>query len=157
MAVIRAYDEISTTINGIGRILMATNCHSVWMSLSWFRLGVFQSPFTIGNGKYIIEYDFFFLEFKQYWFLTRFYEFVVPTVDADAGTAPKDSTVDEDTTDDESLSEEDQQVKKKQKREKVGFRDRKVNHCCLCLHCQKHPTTIQISYRFVYDFLFFFS
>lgn len=79
----------------------------------------------------------------------------MPTVDADAGTAPKDSTVDEDTTDDESLSEEDQQVKKKQKREKVGFRDRKVNHCCLCLHCQKHPT-LQISYRFVYDFLFFF-
>lgn len=58
-------------------------------------------------------------------FLPRFYDFVTPVVNADAGTQPKDSTVDEDSSDDENLSE-DQQVKKKQKREKVGFRDRKV-------------------------------
>lgn len=55
----------------------------------------------------------------------------MPIVNADAGTQPKNSTVDEDTapssaSDDESLSDE-QQIKKKQKREKVGFRDRKVN------------------------------
>ncbi|XP_055295888.1 calcium uptake protein 1 homolog, mitochondrial-like isoform X2 [Sitodiplosis mosellana] len=56
----------------------------------------------------------------------RFYEYVTPVVNADAGTKPKDSTVnEEDSSDDESLSD-DQQVKKKQKREKVGFRDRKI-------------------------------
>lgn len=55
---------------------------------------------------------------------------MTPIVYADAGTQPNDSTVDGDTaassTDDESFSD-DQQVKKKPKREKVGFRDRKVN------------------------------
>lgn len=55
---------------------------------------------------------------------------MTPIVYADAGTQPKNATVDGDaasssTSDDESLAE-DQQVKKKSKREKVGFRDRKV-------------------------------
>lgn len=59
----------------------------------------------------------------------------MPIVNADAGSQPNDSTVDEETssesaTDDESLSD-DQRVKKKQKREKVGFRDRKVYFCYL--------------------------
>lgn len=63
-------------------------------------------------------------------FSIRLYEFVTPTVNADAGTQPNASTVDGDTmsssaSDDESSSD-DQQVKKKPKREKVGFRDRKV-------------------------------
>lgn len=55
---------------------------------------------------------------------------MTPIVYADAGTQPKNATVDGDTassstSDDESLAD-DQQVKKKPKREKVGFRDRKV-------------------------------
>ncbi|XP_031622899.1 calcium uptake protein 1 homolog, mitochondrial-like isoform X2 [Contarinia nasturtii] len=54
-----------------------------------------------------------------------FDEYIAPVVNADAGAEPKYSSVDEDTTDDEGLSD-DQQVRKKQKREKVGFRDRKI-------------------------------
>lgn len=55
---------------------------------------------------------------------------MTPIVYADAGTQPKNAEVDGDaasasTSDDESLAD-DQQVKKKPKREKVGFRDRKV-------------------------------
>lgn len=63
-----------------------------------------------------------------YWFLQNsIYEYLIPTVNADAGTEPKNtnSTVDEDTSDDEGMTD-DQQAKKKSKKEKIGFRDRKV-------------------------------
>lgn len=65
---------------------------------------------------------------------------MTPIVYADAGTQPKDSTVNGETTsastsDDESLAE-DQQVKKKPKREKVGFRDRKVEHFTILFDLQ---------------------
>lgn len=52
-------------------------------------------------------------------------EFLLPAVSADAGATP-DSSVDEDSSDDEA-NDEGQEVKKKSKKEKVGFRDRKVN------------------------------
>lgn len=60
-------------------------------------------------------------------FYHSFYDFMVPTVNADAGTEPKNasSTVDEDMSDDENIAD-DQQVKRKTKKEKIGFRDRKV-------------------------------
>lgn len=52
-------------------------------------------------------------------------EFLLPAVNADAGATP-DSSVDEDSSD-EDANDEGQEVKKKSKKEKVGFRDRKVN------------------------------
>lgn len=51
-------------------------------------------------------------------------EIFFPTVNADAGATP-DSSVDEDSSDDE-LNADGQQIRKKAKKEKVGFRDRKV-------------------------------
>lgn len=66
-----------------------------------------------------------------YWFLQNsIYEQLIPTVNADAGTEPKNtnSTVDGDTSDDEGVTD-DQQAKKKSKKEKIGFRDRKVRLC----------------------------
>lgn len=63
---------------------------------------------------------------------------------ADAGRKPNESTVNEDTSDEETLTE-DQQVKKKQKREKVGFRDRKVIACF-------RLTFVYKSFEFIYGF-----
>lgn len=93
-----------------------------------------------------------------YWFLTRFYELVTPVVNADAGTEPKDSTVDEDLSDDENLSD-DQQVKKKQKREKVGFRDRKVSFLSTLFpstHITLWLTQKRVQYT-IHSFWFFIS
>lgn len=74
-------------------------------------------------------------------FYTSFYEYLIPTVNTDAGAEPNatNSTVNEDMSDDESAAD-DQQVKKKSKKEKVGFRDRKVlpNY----LQQQQHHTFI---------------
>lgn len=77
---------------------------------------------------------------------SRFHEYITPVVSADAGTKPNESTVHDDTSDDESLSD-DQQVKKKPKREKVGFRDRKVNALAIAeplRHCPSNDVFIFI-------------
>lgn len=54
----------------------------------------------------------------------RLHEFIFPPIGADANANVDDSTV---NSDDEESSLGDQQIKKKPKKEKVGFRDRKVS------------------------------
>lgn len=69
--------------------------------------------------------NFFLLIFTQ---TASIYDYLIPSVNADAGTEPKSgtkSTVADDSSDDDSITD-DQQVKRKAKKEKVGFRDRKV-------------------------------
>lgn len=60
---------------------------------------------------------------------------MTPVVNAEAG-----ASVNEDSIDDEELSD-DQQVRKKQKREKVGFRDRKVMNIYLATTAIEEFTT----------------
>lgn len=90
---------------------------------------------------------FFILENCQFSICVSLKEYAFPSVDADAGVQP--STADAEATPDEELSAknadsdaesigDDQEVKKKSKKEKVGFRDRKVcvfeNGCYTLLH-----------------------
>lgn len=144
------YEEAISILNGIGKKTISKN-NSDMESSSWFRSDVFQLQFTIGKGK----------EFVSRWSgismwtnslhridFSRFNEYITPVVSADAGTKPNESTVHGDTSDDESLSE-DQQVKKKPKREKVGFRDRKVN--------ARNRWTIATHDFFIYMFSFYSS
>lgn len=66
-----------------------------------------------------------------YWFVQNsICDYLIPTLNADAGNEPKNTnkTVDGETSDDEAVTD-DQQAKKKSKKEKIGFRDRKVRLC----------------------------
>lgn len=72
--------------------------------------------------------------------LLRIKKYIFPPVDADAGASPKESSkMQAETSDEESEEESEEQdieaaqPKKKFRKDKIGFRDRKVIYLTKCL------------------------
>lgn len=73
---------------------------------------------------------------------------LVPIVRAEAATTPPESSLDEESDDEANV--DDPQTKKKSKKEKVGFRDRKVmlvSHAHTHTHIPWHSSLTTFQFR----------